>query len=108
MNERPETLTAAADLLRAGHDLMMEKGRCPDGGRDDSGGRVCMLNSLAMAAGGYAIFERHHGWTDAIEALDAVCGMWVPLFNDAPTTTDDDCFDAYARAEKALREQAAR
>lgn len=35
MAETPEVLTEAADLLRSAHDVMLEKGRCPNGPEDE-------------------------------------------------------------------------
>lgn len=47
-------------------------------------------------------------YAQAVTALAATTGGRTDHFNDAPGRTDDECFDAFVSAEKALREQAAR
>lgn len=108
-------LLAAADLLRAGHDEMLAKGRCPVGVGDVNGaGAACMYFSLIKA-------KNTHGYTASVTVCasemlaQAVGGEggsgWaeeIGRFNDTPGRTDDECFDAFVTAEKALRERAAR
>lgn len=96
------TQTTAIDLMAAVH-VIRAQGWCQRL-MCDHAGRVCAMGAISAAVYRYG---EHSDRTDdrvarAARAMDAVCGRPVSVFNDLPTTTEEDVVELLELAARSV------